>query len=145
MLDFQRAGLRQEKRVAYAFLLRERADALPLDHRGGAAGNAVRSEAFIKAADAFSASVPGALREEKRSYHRNAGECYERGGDNKRAAESYLDAEQYDLSAKLFRKAGLFDEALDVVKNHEDKMNESVVRSIVEVSKIQFLRQNKIG
>lgn len=141
MLDFQRAGLRQEKLVALAFLLREQANALPLDQRGAVAA---RLAAFVKAADAFIAAVPGAVAQEKIAYHRNAGECYENGRELGKAGRAYLDAEQFELSAKAFRKAGMFDEAVDVVHQHGNRMDQDVARSILDVARIQFLRQNRV-
>ena len=143
MLDFQRAGLRQEKQVAFAFLLRQRAEALPAD-RG--ANLIARNVAYIKAADAFIDAVPHARTiEEKQSYRRNAGGAFERGGEYAKAAEAYLGAEQYDLAAQLFRRAGMFDEALGVVKNHEREMSDDVARGVRDVSKIHYLRENKIA
>ena len=141
MLDFRRAGLWQEKQVSYAFFLREQADSMPVGQRGAAAS---RNVAYIKAAEAFLESIPRAQDAEKKSYSRNAAQCFENGGDLARAGQAYLDAEQYELSAQLFRKAGMFDEAVDVISKHQHQMQGDVAQSIMDVSKIHFLRENKL-
>ena len=82
-----------------------------------------QQEAFLTAADAFMSSGNDApLGKDKLQYYRNAADCYVRAGDDRKAAIGYLSAHEYDLAARRFRKAGLFDETLEVLHKHSRKI-----------------------
>src|ERR1700683_3352895 len=103
---FERAGMHREVAVANAYCLRDQARIIPSGHRQSEA-------AFLKAAEAFIECAVAATKE-KRAYYRAAGECFVKYGDNDRAAKAYLCAEEYTLSAQLYRKEGSFDDAVYV-------------------------------
>lgn len=81
--------------------------------------------------------------EDKRSYHRIAGQYFALSGNDRAAARAFYAAGYYEDSAKHFRAAGMFDEAVNVVQGHQD-ISTSVAESIISVSKLQFLRENEI-
>ncbi|KAM5542268.1 hypothetical protein V8D89_004141 [Ganoderma adspersum] len=139
---FERAGRPQERLVALAYSLREEARASFANTRGVVSS---QSSAFVKAAEAFIDSVYGALEpEDRRTYYRIAAECYVRGGDDGKAGAAYRDAAEYTLAAKHFRKAGMFDEAIAVVQSHEKDIPRDVVQSIIDVSKLYYIRENEL-
>ena len=108
-----------------AFQLREVARA-----KVGVAPLKVQQDAFLTAADAFVAvarandaphnDAPSV--KDKLQYYRNAADCYVRAGDDCKAADAYLDAHEYDLAARRFRKAGLFAKTLEVLDKHSQKI-----------------------
>ena len=136
---YERAGLAREKAVAHAYYLRELARTTPVT-RGDTAAQAA---AFVVAAEAFIASARDAVTE-KRAYYRIAAECYAHCGDDYKAAQAYSSATEYTLAAQHFRKAGKFEDAVNVVKLHKDKVNATVAQSIMDVSRLYFLREKQI-
>ncbi|KAH9891312.1 hypothetical protein C8Q73DRAFT_119576 [Cubamyces lactineus] len=136
---YERAGLQREKAVAHAYHLRDVARS-PLIAKADAA---TRANAYNTAAQAFIASAQEAVTE-KRAYYRIAAECYIQSGDDYRAAQAYQNAGEYNLAASHFRKAGKFEEAVEIVRLHRPQMSASIANSIVEVSKLYFLREKRI-
>ncbi|KAH9919768.1 uncharacterized protein BXZ73DRAFT_104876 [Epithele typhae] len=136
---YERAGLTREKAVAHAYHLRELARSTPVT-RGESTAKAA---AFVKAADAFVSSATAAVTE-KKAYYRIAGECFVAGGDDVKAAQAYRFAEEYTLAAQHFRKAGKFDDAIDVIQSHKGLVAAAVADSILGVSKLYFLREKQI-
>ncbi|KAF8139771.1 hypothetical protein EV363DRAFT_1497668, partial [Boletus edulis] len=118
---FARALLPRMVAICEAFHLRELARA-----KVGVAPPKAQQDAFLTAADAFVESAedapPGNA---KFQYYRNAAECYVRAGDDRKAADAYLDAKEYDLAARRYRKVGLFDETLEILHKHSRKMESS--------------------
>ncbi|TBU42438.1 hypothetical protein BD309DRAFT_866309 [Dichomitus squalens] len=136
---YERAGLSRERAVAYAYYLRELARTRPIS-RGGASS---RVSAFLAAAHAFVASAQKAVTE-KSAYYRIAAQCYVDAGSDYEAAWAYAQATEYTLAAQYYRKAGKFEEAVEIIKTHKDRMQPEVVESIVDVSKLYFLREKQI-
>ncbi|CDO74781.1 hypothetical protein BN946_scf185001.g29 [Trametes cinnabarina] len=136
---YERAGLVREKAVSNAYYLREVARTTSA-HKGD---TAARTLAFITAAKAFISSAQDAVKE-KRAYYRIAAECYVQASDDYRAAQAYQDAAEFTLAAQHYRKAGKFDKAVEVVKLHKGQVAENVAESILEVSRLYFLRENSI-
>lgn len=136
---YERAGHAREKAVANAYYLREVARSTSVN-KGDAAA---RVAAYIAAAVAFSASAQEAVTE-KRTYYRIAAECYIQIDDDQKGAQAYVSAGEYKLAAQHFRKAGKFDEAVEIVKVHWDEVPKGVVESILEVSRLYYLRENSI-
>ncbi|KAI0757678.1 hypothetical protein C8Q80DRAFT_1134850 [Daedaleopsis nitida] len=136
---YERAGLDRERAVAHAYYLREVARSTHVA-RGDTAAQAV---AFTLAAQAFLESAEAAVTE-KRAYYRIAAECYVHAGDDYKAGQAYSLATEYTLAAQHFRKAGKFEEAVNVVKAHRDKVTATVAESIVEVSRLFFLREKQL-
>ncbi|KAF8449396.1 hypothetical protein L210DRAFT_3500840 [Boletus edulis BED1] len=89
---FARASLPRMVAICEAFHLRELARA-----KVGVAPPKAQQDAFLTAADAFVASAEDAPPGNgKLQYYRNAAECYVRAGDDRKAADAYLDAKDYD-------------------------------------------------
>ncbi|RDX51441.1 hypothetical protein OH76DRAFT_1481370 [Lentinus brumalis] len=141
MHGFERAGLQHEQRVALAYLLRNQARATPVNPQVGIS----QAAAFVKAAKAFKTAAQEAEDDrEQRTYYRIAAECYTRGGDDRRAGAAYRAAKEYTLATQHFRKAGCFDEAVEVVRSHRDEVLPAVREHILDVSKLQYVRENHI-
>lgn len=139
---YERASLHREKAVANAYYLREQARSSEVSPRKDGIS---QSKAFTKAAEAFLASAEDASKElERRTYFRIAAECYLHNGDDRRAAEAYLHAAEFTLSAQHFRNAEMFDEAIGIIKSHRSAMIESVTESIIDVSRLYYLRDRNL-
>ncbi|KAI0757675.1 hypothetical protein C8Q80DRAFT_1134839, partial [Daedaleopsis nitida] len=136
---YERAGLDRERAVAHAYYLREVARSTHVT-RGDTTAQAT---AFTHAADAFFISAKAAVKE-KRAYYRIAAECYVHAGDDYKAGQAYSSATEYTLAAQHFRKAGKFEDAVNIVKAHKDKVTATVAESIVEVSRLYFLRERQL-
>ena len=120
--------------ICEAFHLREVARA-----KVGVAPQKVQEDAFFTAASAFMASAndapPG---KDKLQYYRNAADCYVRAGDDRKAAEAFLDAQEYDLAARRFRKAGLFDKTLEVLHKHSQKISSGTSEELYTVCRLFY-------
>ncbi|KZT08921.1 uncharacterized protein LAESUDRAFT_675409 [Laetiporus sulphureus 93-53] len=137
---YDRAGLPREKAVAHAYYLREMARSTSATARGD---KTARADAFVQAAHAFWTSAEAAVKE-RRTYFRISAECYALSGDDAKAAEAYLRAYEYTLSAQHYRKAGLFSRAIDVIKSHREEVDPKTADSIIDVSRVQFLRVREL-
>ncbi|KAI0668726.1 hypothetical protein C8Q78DRAFT_979481 [Trametes maxima] len=143
-LAFSRARRQREQRVAHAYVLRDIAWAsLAGSARWRGSGEAC---AWVDAAKAFLKSGQEAEDEDdKRSYYLHAAECFAKAGGNDRyAAEAFYLAQDYEKAARHYRAAGMFDEAVGVVKHHAESVDQTVSDNILSVSKLQFLRQNEV-
>lgn len=137
---FERASLHREVAVADAYHLREQARAIPAGSRHT---NFARFEAFLAAASAF-VDCANVATKEKRAYFRNAADCFIQGGNDRKAAHAYMDAEEYNLAAKLYRKCGMFDEAVQVAKDYEKMMDANVVESIIDVARLFYFKEHNL-
>ena len=143
MEAFERAGLSQERQAAWAYHLREVARSSPANARSKEHS---QSFAFGRAAEGFEISARGAEEpDDRRTYYRIAAECYVRTGDSGKAGAAYRHAEEYTLSAQHFRKAGMFDHAIDVIKSHESGVRPDVAQSIIEVSKLYYIKEHELA
>ncbi|KAI0641195.1 hypothetical protein C8Q79DRAFT_920041 [Trametes meyenii] len=143
-LAFSRAGRQREQRVAHAYVLRDIAWASLAGGLRGCGSAEVRP--WVDAAKAFSKSGQEAEDgDDKRTYYLHAAKCYVKAGGNDRyAAEAFYLAQDYEEAAKHFRAAGMFDEAVGVVKHHTESVDRTVSDNILSVSKLQFLRKNEV-
>lgn len=137
---FERANMHREVAVAHAYYLREQARTSPVDPKRSLYA---RSKAFLSAADAF-LECAGAASTEQRAYFQNAADCYVAGGDIPKAAQAFLSAEKFTHASQLYRKCGLFDEAVKVVKDHREGMQQDVADSIIGVSRLFYFREHKL-
>lgn len=137
---FERAGLPNEKAVAYAYYLREQARMMV-----GRSGSQIlaRTKAFLTAAHAFASCAQHSLRQ-KGTYLRVAGDCYVLGQDEPAAARAYLDASQFTLAARHFRKAGMFDEAVEVIQTHRVHMDSDVAEDIMDLARLYYFKERKL-
>ncbi|KAI0656836.1 hypothetical protein C8Q70DRAFT_1046658 [Cubamyces menziesii] len=141
-LAFDRAGLAKERRVAHAYYLRDLAHTTS---PSGVRTDGRPSSRYVRAADAFLQSAQEASDvDDQQSYYRIAGDCYAKGRQDRAAAEAFYAARDYNNAAKHYRAAGMFDDALNVVKDHQRDVERSVADGIVAVAKLQFLRENEV-
>ncbi|KAG6863622.1 hypothetical protein C0991_004590 [Blastosporella zonata] len=138
---YERASMMREMAIANAYYLRGEARKAP----GGDSRHAreQRHRGFVTTAEAFIACAQEAGKNRK-VYFRRAAECFESAAEELRAAQTYLEAHEYTIAAKLFRKLGLFDEAVDVIKHNEDDMQSEVVENIKEVARLYYFREAKL-
>lgn len=102
-------------------------------------GAAAQEKAFFAAADAFMSSGNDApAGKHKLQYYHNAAKCYVRANDDQKAALGYLSAEEYDLAARRFRKAGLFDKTLQVLHEHSQKISQNVSKELYTVCRLFY-------
>ena len=143
-LAFDRAGLLKERRVAHAYYLRDLAHDSPTGVR--ADGHPLSGTArYVRAADAFLQSAREALSaDDQQSYYRIAGDCYAQGRQDRAAAEAFYAARDYSKTVKHYRAAGMFDDALNVVKHHEGDVERSIADGVIAVAKLHFLRENEV-
>jgi hypothetical protein len=125
---FERAFMDREVAVAKAYSLREQARAMPSGHHH-----------HETAANAFIACAIAATKE-KRAYFRIAGDCFASHGDDVKAAMAYLNGKEYTLAAERYRKAGRFDDAVNIIKAHRQEMPLKIVESIVGVARLVYFR-----
>jgi tetratricopeptide (TPR) repeat protein len=130
---FERAGMPREMAIAEAYLLRETARALP---GGSKILDVARATAFSRAAVAFIACAEAAT-DEKTTYYRRAGECYVQAGQNFEAGHAFLNSKDYTDSARHYRKAQHFDEAVDVVQRHE--VDASFKETLIDVARLYYI------
>ena len=133
---FARASLPRMEAICKAFHLREVARAK--------VGVAAQEKAFLAAADAFMSSGNEAPsgKPDKFQYYRNAAECYVRAGDDRKAAAGYLSAQEYVLAARRLRKAGLFDETLEVLHKHSQKIPSESSEELYTVCRLFYCSKN---
>ncbi|KAG8220598.1 hypothetical protein J3R82DRAFT_2824 [Butyriboletus roseoflavus] len=135
---FDRASLPRMVAVCNAFHLREVAHA-----KVGVAPPRAQQDAFLTAADAFMASgddaPPG---KEKLQYYRNAAHCYVRAEDDQKAAIGYISAQDYDQGARHFRKVGLFNETLEVLHKHSQKIPSESLEELYTVCRLFYCRKH---
>ena len=135
---YEKASLPRAAAVANAYHLREIA-------RNCSAGPSRtlperRMDAFTKAAEAFLCCAEEAAQTPE-DYYRAAAGCFEKAGDSPagaliylaKAARTYLLAKCFKNAAQLFKKAGMFDEANEVITKYTGKAEERVAAQIEDV------------
>lgn len=130
--------MQREADIAKAYSLRRKALAMPLGTRSE---RTLRTKAFLAAAEAYIHCFSVAITDdEKHDYPLLAADCYVNSGDNQKAADAYLDAKEYTLATQHFRKAGKFDNAVDVIRNHEEHIDSDVIENIMDVARLEYIR-----
>jgi tetratricopeptide (TPR) repeat protein len=138
---YERAMLPREMAISHAYFLRDQArKASTGDSRGL---KEIRRNAFAQAAEAFFSCAEEAHKN-KTIYYHNAGECFEIALDNVQAAQAYVQAQEYEVAAKLYRKLGMFDEAVTVIKENEAHMRADVVNNIKDVARLYYFREQAL-
>lgn len=140
MHSFERAGRPREAAVSYSYYLREQARLTPETSRSG---SSEKSTAYIEAANAFNRCAAAAEEGQRRQrivWYRNAAECFIHAGEDGKAATAYVNATEYTLAARYYRKAGMFDKVVEVIKEHEDKVETAVADRLINVAKIFYLK-----
>ncbi|KAG0703072.1 hypothetical protein DFH29DRAFT_804090 [Suillus ampliporus] len=134
---FQCAGLRREVKVCEAYLLREAARSSV-----GVASLNVQRRAFTTAADAFAHCGAAATGNEECQYYRTSADCYVRGGEDLKAADAYLKAQDFGPAAKRYRKAGSFDKTLHVLTDHGTMIPEETATDLWTACRIYYCRRS---
>ncbi|KAI6022561.1 hypothetical protein EDC04DRAFT_334245 [Pisolithus marmoratus] len=130
---FESANMPREVGIAKAYRFRELARA-----KMGIAPLSEQWQAFAKAADAFVKCGSEAFGRGKLQYYRTAAECYIRAANDHKAADAYLSAEEYELAAKYYRKAGIFNRTVDVLKSHSKKMSRDCAEELLTVCRLYY-------
>ncbi|KAG1841504.1 hypothetical protein F4604DRAFT_1598121 [Suillus subluteus] len=130
---FKRADRCREVKVCEAYLLREAARSSV-----GVALLNVQQRAFTAAADAFAGCGAAATGNERRQYYRTSANCYVRGGQDLKAADTYLKAEEFELAAKRYRKAGSFDRTFHVLTDHRAMIPERTATDLWMVCRLHY-------
>ncbi|KAG1889227.1 hypothetical protein F4604DRAFT_1950186 [Suillus subluteus] len=130
---FKHADRCREVKVCEAYLLREAARSSV-----GVALLNIQQRAFTAAADAFADCGAAAVGNERRQYYRTSADCYVRGGQDLKAADTYLKAEEFELAAKRYRKAGSFDKTLYVLTDQRAVIPEKTATDLWMVCRLHY-------
>ncbi|KAG8921256.1 hypothetical protein FRC01_000340 [Tulasnella sp. 417] len=137
---FRKAGMPWWSDVARAYGARQAASKLPENHTE-------RSNAFAKVAASFANLTEQALETEYEENLRllslNSAEAYAMILDHAMAAELFLKAQKYTESAYYYRMAGLFEEAVGVVKRYA--VDPSVAERIIFAAKITYTKRGDMA
>ncbi|CAE6379695.1 unnamed protein product, partial [Rhizoctonia solani] len=140
MFCFEKAGLLVERDIASAYQARKDARLLLVK----SADRQTWRSAFKNAANDFLGCAFLSKGKQQISCYLRAAECYIQAEEWKLAAESYLSAEHFDLSARNFRRAGCFDEAVQIVKKYRHRLNsQDLVDEILGIARLEFLRKSE--
>jgi hypothetical protein len=101
-----------------------------------------QKRAFNVAADAFTDCGEAATGNQKLQYYRNSADCYVRAGDDFKAAEAYLNAQEFEQAAKRYRKAGRFDKTLHVLDDHDVNIPEETKEDLWTVCRLYYCSRN---
>jgi tetratricopeptide (TPR) repeat protein len=132
---FEKASLPIEANICRAYHMREELRKRSSSFRKS---NSSRED-FASLAHRFLQCANDA-RHNNQTYFRIAGECYEESGDLLNAAQAYISAEEYSKSAKLYRTAGKFDEAVAVVDKYRSSMDVPTVEAIIDVARLHYFK-----
>ena len=140
---YEKASLPRAAAVANAYHLREIA-------RNCSTGTSRallerRMNAFTNAAEAFLCCAGEAVQTPE-DYYRAAAGCFEKAGDSPagasiylaKAARTYLLAKCFTNAAQLFKEAGFFDEAIEVIIKYAGKVEERVAAQIKDVARLRY-------
>ncbi|KAG2132369.1 hypothetical protein DEU56DRAFT_859536 [Suillus clintonianus] len=134
---FERANLPREVKVCEAYQLREVARSSV-----GVALLSDQKRAFNVAADAFTACGAAASVNQKLQYYRNSADCYVRGGEDLKAADAYLNAQEFEQAAKRYRKVGRFDKTLHVLDDHGVNIPNETAEELRTVCRLFYCSRN---
>ncbi|KAF8588487.1 hypothetical protein K439DRAFT_1335105 [Ramaria rubella] len=141
MLCFERAVLPFERSVAEAYLLRELALRLSLQHGHKDA----TANACLKAAESFLVCVNLSLSEVRRTrYLALAADLYSLGNHVVEAAKTYLSAQRFTQAAQHFMRARLYEEAADVALYHRSQMDSKLADKCMGVVKLYLHREGHL-
>lgn len=137
LVAFHRAGKNREVTICHAFLLRENARVMPDDQIKE------KEDAFGEAGEAFSACAKASLSDQRReqlAYYTNAAECFSQGGRLKEAGECFVRAEKYSKAARAYREGAHFDEMVEVLEGHEDKIEATLLAQLKKVAQTNYFK-----
>ncbi|CAE6480843.1 unnamed protein product [Rhizoctonia solani] len=138
---FEKAGLLVERDIAAAYELRKQARLLQAAKSGD---RAARRAAFARAASDFRGCAILSKGKQQTSCYLRAAECYLQAEDWKAAAEAFYSANDFDMAARNFRRAGCFEQAVGVVKNHKNNVQKNIADEIIGVARLEYLRTDRL-
>ncbi|TFK38654.1 hypothetical protein BDQ12DRAFT_96280 [Crucibulum laeve] len=97
-----------------------------------------RQKGYQDAADAFLSCAEQESGKYRSEYFRISGQCFEEASQDMLAAWAYLKGQEYSLAARAFRKVGMFDEAVEIVREHEMEMEPHVVQNVKDVARLVY-------
>ncbi len=56
----------------------------------------------------------------------------------------FFQAQEYTHAAELYRDLGKFDEAVAIVKDHEDKMSSKVVENVIKLARLTYFSNRQM-
>ncbi|KAH7911824.1 hypothetical protein BJ138DRAFT_1005801 [Hygrophoropsis aurantiaca] len=134
---FERALLPREVTIAKTYHLREQARAM--------SGSIKHTQkAFLQVAVAFSDCAAIATGKEMLQYYYNAADCYVRAGDDRKAAEAYIEAREFGLAAKRYRKATLFPDTLRVLNLYGEHIPSNTLEELLNVCRLYYYSQDEL-
>lgn len=136
---FEKAGRSLERDICKAYEHHEKAQRKP----GAASRNS-----FTSVAEEFRRCASSASQDSLAlGLHKKAGECFIEAGNLLSAAASYVSALDFNMAARLYRKAGRFDEAVALIKptgGRPSLVDEKVGHEIIRVAQFEYIRRNNI-
>lgn len=105
-----------------------------------------RADAFTEAAEAFSTCANESLphqRRERLAYYTNAAECFVQGRKLMEAGDCFVHAEQYSRAARVYREGGHFDEMVEVLEEHADKIEPNIVAQLKKIAQMNYFKVSK--
>ncbi|KAH6876648.1 hypothetical protein BKA70DRAFT_1576722 [Coprinopsis sp. MPI-PUGE-AT-0042] len=144
----QRAGLEREGRIAHTHYVREEARAINATNKELMIA---KQTAFVLAAESFLECATTSRGNERRVFYHNAADCFERAAqifntplEAARAAAAYEIAEEYNDAVRLYRKHDKFDEAVNIVTAHRDKVKPDLAQNVVDVARVFYFKQKEL-
>ncbi|KZP15184.1 P-loop containing nucleoside triphosphate hydrolase protein [Athelia psychrophila] len=135
MEAFEKAHMEHDSLVARAYYLRFEAHKIPI--KRGPRGDEASKAAFLSAAEVFlTCAAPAATQK----YLIFAGDCFVSSGEDSRAADAYFEAGVYEIAAKLYRKVGCFEDAVNTIQQYPQKIPADVAASIMHAARLVYLR-----
>ena len=104
----------------------------------GSAAEAHRQAAFCQAADAFLACAEP---NDNPVYFCRSGECFEKGGRPRDAAEAFRRGGDFTRMVSLYHKFGMHDEAVAIILDKKYKVQPVIANSAREAARVHYLNQ----
>jgi tetratricopeptide (TPR) repeat protein len=132
---FTRAGRKRERAVALAYHHQQLAET-------STESKPVIVGKFKRAALAFVGCARDALTEKRGlEYYRLAGDCFTNAGLHRDAADAYSDAQAWSSAARQYLSAGMVERALQLVDEHSETIEGSLVRVIRDTARVDLLKK----
>ncbi|KAG8770097.1 hypothetical protein FRC12_004520 [Ceratobasidium sp. 428] len=139
MLCFDKAGLPLERDVTAAYQARKEAWCL----FSKSADEQTWCSLFIKAAEDFLDCAIRTEGKQQTDCYLRAAECFLQAKSWMLAANAFVSAEEYGLAVKCFCRAGCFDDAVTIVKQHKHRIQEKLADEVLEMARLEYLRQSQ--
>lgn len=132
---FEKADLLVERNIAAAYETRKQARLLQAT---GSIELPTQRAAFGMTATEFLGCAMLSKGKQQISCYLRAAECFVQAENRKSAAEAFLQASKFDMAVNNFNRAGCFAEAVEVVKNHRDHVQENF--EFIRDARLYYLR-----